>query len=296
MTQSSKRIGWIGAGKMGLPICIRLKAAGHDVHVLGRSAEAMQKLGQLGLTPHANIASLAKNAEVIFSSISNDAALEEIIVGAGGVAATLPRGNLFIDISTVSPTISAKVAEQLELKYISYLRSPMSGSTVMAEAGTLTAVVSGPKTTFNAIYTLFECFTRKVFYVGEHEEARYLKLALNSMVAATSALLAEALAFGQKGGLGNATMLSVINQSVVASPLIAYKTDMIVKEDYRPAATLSMLQKDLHLLLSTASTHGAHMPLANHIHDIYQDASARGLAEMDFFVLVQNALENNKKH
>ena len=296
MTQSSKRIGWIGAGKMGLPICLRLKAAGHDVHVLGRSAGAMQKLGQIGLTPHADIASLAENADVAISSISNDAALEEVVLGVGGVAATLPSGRIFIDISTVSPTISAKVAEQLELEGISYLRSPMSGSTAMAEAGTLTAVVSGPKATFDVLQTLFECFTRKAFYVGEHEEARYMKLVLNSMVAATSALLAEAFAFGQKGGLDNATMLSVINQSVVASPLIAYKTDMIVKENYAPAATLSMLQKDLALLLSEAYTNGAYMPLANHIYDIYRNASTRGLAEKDFFVLVQDALVDIKKY
>lgn len=294
MTQDSKRIGWIGAGKMGLPICLRMKAARHDVHVLGRSADARQKLEQLGLAPRADIVSLAKSADVVFSSITDDAALEEIVFGENGVAASLPKGHVFIDISTVSPSVSVKVADQLRSKGILYLRSPVSGSTVMAEAGTLTAVVSGPKAAFDALQPLFESFTRKAFHVGEDEEARYLKLVLNSMVAATSALLAEALAFGQKGGLDNATMLSVINQSAIASPLIAYKTDMIVKEDYRPAATLSMLQKDLHLLLSEASAIGAPMPLGKHIHDIYQDASARGLGGKDFFVLVQDALGQNK--
>jgi 3-hydroxyisobutyrate dehydrogenase-like beta-hydroxyacid dehydrogenase len=290
MTLNSKHIGWIGAGKMGLPICMRMKAAGHDVHVLGRSTDARQKLEQLGLTPHADIASLAKNADVVFSSISDDAALAEIVCGENGVAASLPKGHVYIDISTVSPSVSMKVADHLASKGILYLRSPVSGSTVMAEAGTLTAVVSGPKDTFDALQPLFESFTRKAFHVGENEEARYLKLVLNSMVAATSALLAEALAFGHKGGLDNATMLSVINQSVVASPLIAYKTDMIVKEDYRPAATLSMLQKDIDLFLSTGSAAGLDLPLSTHVHQIYRNATSSGLGEQDFFVLVQDAL------
>jgi 3-hydroxyisobutyrate dehydrogenase-like beta-hydroxyacid dehydrogenase len=291
---TTRNIAWIGAGKMGLPICRRLKAAGHNVHVLVRSADAQKKHELLGLTPHANIASLVKNADVVFSSISDDAAFRDIVLGTNNVGASLPKGHIFIDISTISPTMSAEVAENLKSKGIHYLRSPVSGSTLMAEAGTLTAVVSGPKATFDAVQSLYECFTKKAIHVGENEEARYLKLVLNSMVAATSALLAEALAFGQQGGLDNTTMLSVINQSVVAAPLIAYKTDMIIKQDFRPAATLSMLQKDLKLFLDEASAKGVQMPLGKHIHDIYQAASARGLGESDFFVLVQDALNQSK--
>ena len=113
------------------------------------------------------------------------------------------------------------------------------------------------------------------------------------MVAATSALLAEALAFGVKGGLDIATMLNVVNQSVVASPLIAYKTDMMVKADYKPAATLAMLEKDVNLFLSTGAAAHLDMPLGSLVHLIYRDAAARGLAERDFFVLVQDALNRS---
>ena len=184
--------------------------------------------------------------------------------------------------------ISAEIATQLP-KTNAYLRSPVSGSTGMAEAGTLTALVSGPKSAFDAMADVFATFTKKAFHLGEAEEARYLKLAINSMVAATSALLGEALAFGSKGGLSNAAMLEVITQSAVASPLIGYKKDMIVSGDYTPAATLDMLKKDLDLLLSAAEAQGTSLPVNAGIKQIYDSASARGLGQKDFFVLVQEA-------
>ena len=275
-------IGWIGAGKMGLPICQRLKTAGHNVVVLARNDAAAQNLRQADLEPVNSIAALCKNADVAFSSIPDDAALLQILDGV----ASLKEGSTYIDISTVSPNASKQVAMTLGKGKISYLRSPVSGSTIMAQTGTLTAVVSGSKSVFDHLSPLFDVFAKKSFHVGEAEEARYLKLALNSMVAATAALLGEALAFGNKGGLSNATMLDVISQSVVASPLINYKRDMIVKEDYSPAATLAMLAKDLDLFLSVGRENHTLLPVNAKIREIYEAALAKGLGEKDFFVLV----------
>ena len=283
-----QKIAWIGAGKMGLPICHRLKDASFKLFVLGRSEATRRSLENAGFSVQKTVAETVADADIIFTSVSDDAALEEVVHKATG---HIKAGATLIDISTVSPQVSAKIAKHLSA--VNYLRSPVSGSTAMAQAGILTAVVSGPKTIFESLQPVFATFARKTFHVGEAEEARTLKLVLNVMVAATSALLGEALAFGAKGGLDNATMLSVINQSAVASPLIAYKTDMIVNEDYRPAATLSMLQKDLQLLLAEASANDVSLPIAHHIHDIYQKASTRGLSEKDFFVLVQDAKNQN---
>lgn len=279
------KIGWIGAGKMGLPICQRLKAAGHDVVVFARTETSANNLSAQGFLVGRTLAELCNTAEAVFSSISDDAALLDILDGV----ATLKKGSTYIDISTVSPQTSAQVAARLLAKEIGYLRSPVSGSTTMAQAGTLTAIVSGPKTVFDQHAALIEVFAKKAFHVGEGEEARYLKLVLNSMVAATSALLGEALAFGNKGGLSNSTMLDVISQSVVASPLINYKRDMIVNEDYRPAATLTMLAKDLDLFLAVGRENRTPLPVSKNVREIYKTALDSGLGEKDFFVLVQEA-------
>jgi 3-hydroxyisobutyrate dehydrogenase-like beta-hydroxyacid dehydrogenase len=281
------RIAWIGAGKMGLPVCKRLKTAGHDVHVLARTPERAKEFEALGLVAVASVATLINGADLVFTCVSDDAALANVVLDDAFNAA-LPAAATLIDMSTVSPTVSAKIADRLP-KSVHFLRAPVSGSTGMAEAGTLTALVSGPKSAFEKHEAIFATFTKKAFHLGEAEEARYLKLAINSMVAATSALLGEALSFGQKGGLSNATMLDVITQSAVASPLIGYKKDMIIAGDYKPAATLDMLKKDVELLLDSAKAMQAQLPINEMISHIYAKASQKGLGEKDFFVLVDEA-------
>jgi 3-hydroxyisobutyrate dehydrogenase-like beta-hydroxyacid dehydrogenase len=278
-----KRIGWIGAGKMGFPICVRYLRAGYKVTTLARNSAAREKLTSAGITAVATIKEVAEISDIVFSSLSDDGALRTVAIE---LSASMIEGSAFIDTSTVSPIVSAEVAAAFKKRNINYLRSPVSGSTFMAESGALTAVISGPRKSFDELAVIFAVFARKTFHVGEGEEARVMKLVLNSMVAATSALLGEALAFGAEGGLDNATMLSVINQSAVASPLMGYKTDMIVKGDYKAAASLAMLNKDLELLLAASKSP---LPLNAHIHDIYQTSISQGLGEEDFFVLVREA-------
>lgn len=283
------KIAWIGAGKMGLPVCRRFKDAGHDVHVLARTPERTASLKAEGFATAVTAKELMKDTNIVFTCVSDDAALAEVVLGDGFLAA-VPTSATLIDMSTVSPTISAKIAEHIPAD-LSYLRSPVSGSTGMAAAGTLTALVSGPEAAFNAMADIFATFSKKAFYLGPGEEARVLKLAINSMVAATSALLGEALALGTKSGLSNAAMLDVITQSAVASPLIGYKKDMIVKGDYAPAATLDMLKKDVELFLSAGKEAKLSLPINSMIAGIYREAASRGLGEKDFFVLVREAAE-----
>ena len=282
---SSLDIAWIGAGKMGLPICKRLKFAGHDVAVLARRRDQEAKLADLAFRIADTVPALIRGADIIFTCVPDDDALAEIVL-SDAFNTALPESATFLEMSTVSPSISSRVAAHLP-KSVVYLRSPVSGSTVMAEAGTLTALVSGPKAGFDALAGVFSAFTKKAFYLGEAEQARYLKLAINSIVAATSVLLGEALAFGLKGGLTHESMLDVMMQSAVASPLIGYKKDMIISGDYKPAATLNMLMKDLDLLLDAASRHEALLPINSTIRQIYKSAADRGLGEADFFVLVR---------
>ncbi len=284
---SAMKIAWIGAGKMGLPICKRLKAAGYDVHVLARRPEQAKTLSELGFATAASVYDLIAGADVVCTAVTDDKALRDVVLGNGFSTALSPAAT-FIDLSTVSPSLSKEIAAQLPASN-AYLRSPVSGSTAMADAGTLTALVSGPRAAFVNMKGIYSAFTKKAFHLGEAEEARYLKLAINSMVAATSALLGEAMAFGAKGGLTRQAMLEVITQSAVASPLIGYKSEMIVSGDYRPAATLDMLLKDLDLLLAAGQAQDTPLPVSNMIRQIYGAASAGGLGQQDFFVLVREA-------
>lgn len=183
------RIGWIGMGKMGLPICKRLRDAGFQVRALCRNNGAVSEATANGFEIGRTIRETVAGAAVVASAIPDDKALRDIALADGGLRDCLSREQIFVETSTVSPEASAQIAEALLPIGCAYLRSPVSGSTVTAGQGALTALVSGPADAFGALAGFFAPFSKKAFLVGAGEEARYLKLSINAMLGATSALL-----------------------------------------------------------------------------------------------------------
>lgn len=280
-------VGFIGLGKMGLPIARRLAAAGHPILVWARTQASADTADAEGFAAQPDLADVSRRCRIVIAAVPDDAALTGLV--EAGLARGLARGAVFVDLSTVSPTSSAAVARELDAAGAAYLRSPVSGSTAAAVAGTLTAIVSGPKAAFERLQPVYEIFTAKRFHVGAAEEARYLKLAINSMLGATSALVAEALALGEKGGLDRATMLDVVLSSAVASPLIGYKRDMLVRGDFTPAFSVSQMMKDIDIILSVGRADHVPMPVNALIRQIYEQAYHSGRGEADFFALAGEA-------
>jgi 3-hydroxyisobutyrate dehydrogenase-like beta-hydroxyacid dehydrogenase len=283
------RVGWIGLGKMGLPICERLKARGFQVTALARGDRGREKAADAGLESRSDIRGAIEGAGVVVSAISDDAALLDIVFAPGGLTRALNHSQTFVEMSTVSPEASLRVAEAMGTIGVDYIRSPVSGSTVLAAQGALTAVLSGPAKAIERLREFYEAFTRKTFVVGEAEEARYLKLVLNTLVGGASALLAEALAMGGKGGLGVAAMMEVIAQSAVASPLLQYKREMVESGSYAPAFTVQQIMKDLDIIADVSRHDHCPMPLVAQVRQQYEAAFANGCGELDFFVLVREA-------
>ncbi len=280
--QKIRSIGWIGLGKMGLPICRRLAAAGLSITVYVRSDAAEEKARDEGFATSRTLAGLA-SADMMISAISDDHALGAIM--NPDLLSALQPGRIFIDISTVSPTASAAAADKLSAAGQHYLRVPVSGSTVHAANGQLTAMASGPLAAFEAAKPVLAHFTARQFYLGEAEQSRYLKLAINSILAANSAVIAEALAIGEAGGLKRADMLEVMTQSAIATPLLGYKRDALVKGEYPPAFTVSQIMKDLDLVLGAARAD--HVPVAINaaVRQRFEQAYVDGNGEADFFCL-----------
>jgi 3-hydroxyisobutyrate dehydrogenase-like beta-hydroxyacid dehydrogenase len=283
------RIGWIGLGKMGLPICQRLAAHGFAVTALVRNAESQERAVRAGLRATPDIAGVAEGADIVASAVSDDAALLDIVMRPGGLRGTMTPGQTFVETSTVSPEVSACVSEALNAIGVDTVRSPVSGSTALAAQGTLTAVLSGPPKAIERVASFHKAFTRKTFAVGEAEEARYLKLVLNTLVGGMSALLSEALAMGGRGGLGAAAMMDVIGESAVGSPLLAYKRETVAKGNYEPAFAVRQMMKDLDIIADVSRRDHCPMPLVALIRQQYEAAFANGCGDLDFFVLVREA-------
>lgn len=279
------KIGWIGLGKMGIPMSKNLIKAGYPVMAFDIIKDQYKNLS--GVTGFADSpAALSEQSDIVISMITDDSALKEIAIGIDGVFQKAKPGSIFIDMSTVSPIISGEVAEVAEKKEIMYLRAPVSGSTLFAESAKLTILASGPRPAFDRCNELFNVLGAKVFYVGSGEEARYLKLLINMMVATTSLMIGEALTFGELGGMDWTQMIDVINNSAVAAPQVNFKAQVLKDRDFTPAFTVAQMAKDMDIALDTGKAVNAPMPVTNIVRQYLGIMMAQGNKDMDFFGMV----------
>jgi 3-hydroxyisobutyrate dehydrogenase-like beta-hydroxyacid dehydrogenase len=281
-----QKIGWIGLGKMGIPMSKNLVKKGYIVTVYNRTKEKTKELAAEGAKVVDPPKALATDSEVIISMISDDPVLEEVSIGKNGAFEGAKSGTIYIDMSTVSPVSSGNVAEVATKKGIKYLRAPVSGSTALATAGTLTIFASGPKDAYDQCTEIFGAMGQKVFHVGNGDEARYLKLLLNMMVGITSAMAGEALVFGEKGGMNWDQMIDIIGASVVASPLVGYKSQMLKSRNFAPAFTIDQIAKDFDIALDTGKAANVPMPITALARQFFGAMKAKGKGNIDFFGLV----------
>lgn len=282
-------VGWIGAGKMGAPMIRNLLKNGVQVAVTEPSETALQALVRDGATD-AGAMSDPATCDVVFSTLPNDKAVLDVVLGTSsgpGLAATLAKGAVLVEMSTVSPNCSRVIAQAFEEAGILYLRAPISGSTAMAEKAALTLFASGDSEAWATALPMLEMISAKRFYLGADEQARYMKLVVNTLVGATSAVLAEALSLGQSGGLTRDAMMDVICQSAVASPLLAYKREAVVADDFTAAFTVNQMIKDFTLISDAARDHGVPLMTTGLILELYRAAANAGLQDADFFALVK---------
>ena len=166
------------------------------------------------------------------------------------------------------------------------MRAPVLGSTGFAAAAQLVVLVSGPAAACAACTPVFEAMSRKIVPMGAGEEARAIKLVLNMMIGTTAAMIGEALAFGERAGLDWETMIDVIADSPVASPLVGYKTQMLKDRDFAPAFSAAQMAKDFDLILDTARARDVPMPVAALVRQLWSAMIAGGKGELDMFACV----------
>lgn len=265
----------------------RVLASGYPVTAFDPVAANLAALAARGAKPARSAAAAVAEADLIVSSLPDDSALRAAVLGAGGVLAGARRGAILIETSTVSPAVSEEVARVAAAQGMDYVRVAVSGNPVLAEAGTLTVLASGPQAVCERVRPLFDCIGNKYFYVGEAEQARTLKLVINLMIAVSAGMMAEALALGRRGGLDWAVMLDVMESSAIASPMVKYKTPVLRERDF--ASTFSCLQmiKDLDLILDAGKATGVPLALASLQRQMYEAAVAQGWGGEDYIATVK---------
>jgi 3-hydroxyisobutyrate dehydrogenase len=286
-TSVSKRIGWIGLGRMGEAMVKQLTQAGHKVEVWNRTrskAEPLAKYGAVLVNTKQDLA----GCDAVFTMVSTTADLKEVLFGEGGLMTGSTRPKTLIDSSSISQEGSAEIREKLEAMGVAYLCAPVSGNAKVAKAGKLLLVASGPKALYEENQPYLAAISRKAMWVGEGELARVWKIAHNTMFGVIIQSLCEITVLAEKAGIPRHVFLESINDSVLGSMYTRYKTPVLTKLNFDQVTfTPKLLLKDMDLGLGAAKAHGVAMPSAAATRESIARMVGRGYEDIDFAVLLK---------
>src|SRR5579863_6162925 len=261
-TKNAQKIGWIGMGRMGLPMAERLIKAGHDVSIWNRTRAKAEPLAKIGGKVVDHLYEL-KNVDVLFCILDTGKSVQDVLYGKNGVCSQAGRiPPTVVDCSTIAVEESAAVRDRLKQLGAEFVAAPVSGNAKVIKAGRLSAVVSGPEAACKAAMPLIEVFAPQgVSYVGEGELARVCKIAHNVMLGVVIENLIEITLLANKMGVPRHAFLAFMNNSVMGSMFTRYKSPALVNLDWTTTFTPELLRKDLDLGLALGRDFDVTMPV-----------------------------------
>jgi 3-hydroxyisobutyrate dehydrogenase-like beta-hydroxyacid dehydrogenase len=275
-------VGLIGLGNMGNAFAERLLDAGFDLSVHNRTRARAEPLAERGATVAETASDLAAGADVVLTSLSDDAAFESV---ADSVIGAARPGTVLVDASTVSPEASARVAALAEPAGIEYLRAPVSGNPGVVRAGNVAFIVSGPPAAFDRAEPVLRAIGSTIHVVGDAEQARVVKLAINLVIAGLAQLMAEALVLAERSGVSRESLLETMGESAAGAPFVKYKTEPLLRDDYSATFTTNLMEKDLDLVLGAAAAANVRLPLAGELKELLRETIEAGYGDDDFMAL-----------
>jgi 3-hydroxyisobutyrate dehydrogenase-like beta-hydroxyacid dehydrogenase len=283
----------IGLGNMGTAFAERLLDAGYGLVVMNRTPAKAAPLEARGAAVARSYADLVESVDVVLTSLADDAALDEV---AAALLAVAEPDTVLVDTSTVSPAASARVSSRAEAASVSYARAPVSGNPTVVRAGNLSFIVSGPSETLDRVEPILVAIGPTVYRVGDAEEARVVKLAINLMIGGLAQLMAEALVLGESSGVSRAALLEVMGGSAAGAPFVRYKTGALLEDDYSATFTTALMGKDLDLILDAAGDAGVELPVTTRLQAIVRAAIEAGYADDDFMALFPFLASASRSH
>ena len=279
---NTTKIGWIGLGKMGIPMSQQLIKAGYPVTVYNRSKEKEASFKSQGIATADSPALLLPASDIVIIMVSDDKAINDIFQGENGLLSAKTSGKIIINMSTVSPAISKEMAALCQQQGNHYLDAPVSGSVKQAEEGQLVIMVGSKEDTFEQAKPILEKIGRLAMLVGDTGAGNTAKLVINTLLGVYAQGLAEAVVFARQNGIKNTDLLTLINNSALGSPFIKIKGDAIINDNYNAAFALKHIAKDLRL----AKDLGLNTPLGRVAFETYQEAEP-ALGEEDIISVIK---------
>jgi len=283
------KLGFIGLGAMGQLIVPRLMTAGHEVTGWNRSCDKAEALIKAGMRWADSPRAVAEQSEIVFSIVTDGAAVKAVALGDDGVLAGLKRGGIYIDMSTIEPEVSRAVAAEFSKAGSIMLDGPLSGSPVTVTQGNASIMVGGDADAFERVKPVLFAIGPKVTRIGDNGLACQMKIAINLLLMVEVICFGEAVALAEKGGVERATAVDAILKSVAASPVLGYRGPFILEGNMPdvPLADVTLQQKDMLLALNLGRRLGSPVPLAAAANEMMNACRGLGIDANDFVVAHQ---------
>jgi 3-hydroxyisobutyrate dehydrogenase-like beta-hydroxyacid dehydrogenase len=280
-------IGFVGLGAMGGRIAGRLLAAGHHVYGTNRTPARAAALREAGLDWRDTPREVAEQANVIFTMVADDAALEAVTSGPDGLLAALGPGQVYVDMSTVSPRASRELARRVRALGADMLDAPVSGSVPAATDGTLAIMAGGSERAFHQVEPLLHELGRSVTYVGGSGQGLVLKLAINTSLAAQTLAFAEGLLLAERAGVDPKLALEVMTGSAIGSPALRARGPLMLDLPEEAWFDVSLMHKDIGLALDAAGAAGVPLPSGELADAMLARATELGYGHRDLAALFE---------
>lgn len=264
-----ERLGFIGMGIMGKPMCINLLKAGYKVTAYNRTASKMEDVIKAGAVPADSPKAVAEASDLIITIVTDSPDVKEIVLGKSGIIHGIQKNSVLIDMSTISPTVTRKIAADLQKKDAHMLDAPVSGGDSGAITGTLAIMVGGDKNVFQRCLPVLNVLGKSVTHVGEHGMGQIAKLCNQILVSVTNMAVCESILFAQKNGLDPETMIRATSQGAGGSWQLSNLGPKIIKQDFSPGFTIELQLKDLRLALESTGKTEQPLPALTLVNELF---------------------------
>jgi len=279
------KVGFVGIGKMGLPMARRLLSAGHAVSVHSRTrTAAVDALAQEGAVVRDSPAALAVGAEVVLTALPTEASVRDVYAAMAEVAT---EGQLYADHSTVSIELNRWCASRLATRHAAFLDAPVSGGPAGADAGTLTVMVGGDQETFQRALPVFEAFGARIRRCGPVGSGQAIKLVNQLLVAVHTMASSEAAAMALELGADLGTVQDVIGASFGSSAMLMRNLPRFIGRDFSPATPIGLIAKDLSIIHTEAMDASVPLLLGGLVQQCFLEATARGWGSEDMAAMIK---------
>ena len=278
---SKPKIGFIGLGIMGKPMADHLIDAGYELVVHNRNRDAVDELVGNGAAEAYSGKEVAEQSDIVITMLPDSPDVESVALGEGGIIEGAHEGLIFVDMSTIAPSVTTQVGEVLAEKGVQSLDAPVSGGDIGAQNATLSIMVGGDEDTFNMVKPLFDIMGQSAILCGPLGAGQTVKACNQILVAVTIAGVSEALTMGTKAGVDPIKIVQVLSGGLARCGVLENRGERMVNGDFDPGFRIRLHYKDLNIIQKTSNDFGVPLPVTSEVFELFKTAMVKGRGELD---------------